>query len=329
MKTNPLLRLVTLALAAVSLQASAQNMNNVIPPTGALPTGMTKTQYQGATAVPFGPNGQIQTNVRAISSRSTLNDYWVIQYAASQSGFGLTPVKADMYPGVGVYYEEEGLFMKDVSTTGSLKQGSTVLSWGRPSTLTFGAPVTARLEAGNSVNVYLGPTAVTYDLIVKELSSGQVVYQQPGYTGGCYFWPVLILRTGDYQFEVKSSNGSAIKSVIQFTHNNAAVTPTLSTGSTFSSILAAKSFGYSKFKIRMSKGQKLKFTLTQSGTVDFRLISADGTLISADGNLSSRSSLTLTAVPVTGDYYLIFKKPWSTSGASMQVTTTGIIQVLP
>lgn len=329
MKANSLLRLATLALASVSLQVSAQNMNNVIPPTGALPTGMTKTQYQGATSVPFGSNGQIQTNVRAVSSRSTLNDYWVIQYAASQTGFGLTPVKADMYPGVGVYYEEEGLFMKDVGTTGSLKQGSTVLTWNRPSTLTFGAPVTARLEAGNSVSVYMGPSAAAYDLIVKEAASGKVIYQQPGGTSGCYFWPVLILRTGDYQFEVKSSDGSSIKTVIQFTHNNAAVTPTLATGSTFSSILAAKSFGYSKFKIRMNKGQKLKFTLTQSGTVDFRLISANGTLISAGGNLSSRSGGTLNAVPETGDYFLIFKKPWSTSGASMQVTTTGVVQVLP
>ena len=329
MKANSLLRLVTLALTAVSFEASAQNMNLVIPPTGALPTGMTKTQFEGANIAPFGPTGQIQTNVRAISSRSTLNDYWVIQYAASQSGFGLTPVKADMYLGVGPYYEEEGLFMKDVSTNGSLKQGSTSLTWGRPSTLTFGAPVTARLETGNSVNVYMGPTAVDYVLVVKEVASGKVISQQPGSKSIWYFWPVLILRSGDYQFEIKSSDGSAIKTAIQFTHNNAAVTTTLTSGSTFSSSLAAKSFGYSKFKIRMTKGQKLKFTLTQSGTVAFRLISATGKLISADGSISSRSSLTLNAVTETSDYFLIFMKPWSTSGASMSVITNGIVQVLP
>ncbi len=184
MKAN-LLRHLTLALIAVSFEVGAQNMNLVIPPTGALPTGMTKTNYEGATSVPFGPAGQIQTNVRAISTRSTLNDYWVIQYAASQSGFGLTPVKADVYPGVGVYYEAEGLFMKDVGTAGSLKQGSTSLTWGRPSTLTFGAPVTARLEAGNSVNVYMGPTAVDNVLIVKEVASGKVISHQPGSKSSC------------------------------------------------------------------------------------------------------------------------------------------------
>lgn len=329
MKTSSLHLLVTLALATISLQATAQNMNNVIPPTGTLPAGITKVQYQGATCVPFGSAGQIQTNVRAVSPVSTLNDYWVIQYAASSSGFGLTPVKADMYPGVGVYYEEEGLFMKDVNTTGSLRQGSTALTWGRASKLTLSAPVTARLEASSSVSVYLGRTTTESELIVKELSSRQVIYQQPAGSSGWYFWPVPILRAGDYEFQVKARDGSVIKADILFAHNNARTTTTLTTGSTFSSSLAAKSFGYSKFKIRLNRGQKLKFTLTQSNTVDFRLIAADGTLISAGGNISRGASPTLDAVPATGDYYLIFKKPWSTSGAAGAITTNGVVQVLP
>ncbi len=79
----------------------------------------------------------------------------------------------------------------------------------------------------------------------------------------------------------------------------------------------------------MAKGQKLKFTLTQSGTVAFRLISSTGTLISADGSISGRTSLTLNAAPQTGDYFLIFMKPWSSSGAIMPVITNGIVQVLP
>lgn len=324
------LRSITVAITAFALNATAQNMNEVILPTGALPAGITKTLYQGASTVPFGATGQIQTNVRAISAKSTLADYWVVQYAASQTGFGLSPVKADVYPGVGVYFEEQGIFMKEVNTNGALKYGATALAWGKNTPkLTFSTPVTAYLETGSSVSMRAFLPGVSYFLKVTEASTKKVIYYQPGYAAGTHHWPVHILRSGNYSFQLVPVSGTQpVSAAVRFTHNNASTTKAVKNGQTFSVALAPESLGYAKLKISLKAGQKVKVNITKSNAVDILLIASDSTLVAAEGNLLTRSTLVLNPAPSTGDYYLVFRKPYSSSGAASTVQTNGILEVL-
>lgn len=317
-------------MIALTLKAGASNMNEIIVPTGALPAGMTQVRYQGATTVPMGAAGQIQTNVRAVSSKSTLADYWVIQYAASQTSFGLTPVKADVYPGVGVYYEDQGLFMKDVNTNGALTFNGTALTWGRMSpTLTLSSPVVANLETGSSVSVRVYNPGVNYFMMVTELATKKVIYNQPGFVSGTYHWPVNILRGGKYSFTfVAVGSSNPVKAKVSFTHNNGSKVTSLKHGQTFGSSLPADSSSYSKFKVTLKAGQKIKLNITRSNAVDVVLIASDNSLVAAEGNLLSGAKLVMNPAPAAGDYYLVFRKPYSSYGASSPVITSGIIEIL-
>ena len=323
--------LLTSALLLLSLNAGASNMNEIIVPTGALPTGMSKVQYQGAVTESFGDAGQIQTNVRAVSAKSTLADYWVIQYAASQTSFGLTPVKADVYPGVGVYYEQDGLFMKDVNPNGALTLNGAPLTWGRLSLkTTLSSPVVANLETGSSVSVYSSNAGVPYFLVVTELATKKVIYSQPGFPSATYHWPVNILRGGKYSFAFVAVGSTApVTAQVRFTHNNASKTIAVKNGQTFSTSLSAYSFSYAKLKVTLKAGQKVKLNITLSNhPVNVVLVASDNTLVAADGNLVSRSTLVMNPVPAAGDYYLVFRKPYSTAGAMLPVVTNGVIEVL-
>lgn len=62
--------------------------------------------------------------------------------------------------------------------------------------------------------------------------------------------------------------------------------------------------------------------------VDVVLIASDSSLVAAEGNLITRSTLVMNPAPAAGDYYLVFKKPYSASGALIPVVTNGVIEIL-
>lgn len=313
-------------LTGIGGDAQAHNVNEVIVPTGAVPTTLGKVNMAGVTALPLDSKGMILTNVR---NTARPDDYLVALYNTATAGLGLTPVKVDVYPNVGPFYEEDGLFMKNVSTTGVLRQGSTALTWGRSSMLTFGTPVTATLDAGSSFTLYVASPSTTYNMVVTESATGKVIYDQPGFASGTFHWPVAILRSGQYTIALRPHTGTSLRATVKFTHNNASTLVTIPSGGTFAYSLAGDAFSYAKAKVRLTAGQNLKLTATRSFPVDIRLIAPDNTLVASNGNLTTGSMIVLNDAPVTGDYYLVVMKPFTSSGANYSGAGTMRFDVLP
>ena len=307
----------------------AQNVNTIIAPTGAPPSGMSKVDLSAVTVQPNSPGLLLATNARMIANGSTLADYWVGLYGVSNTTGGLSLLKADKYPSVGVYYEDEVLFMRDLASLGALKMGSTAAAWDSFLAYKSAVPVTATLEQGSSISVTVQlPSTASYALEVKD-SAGRVIYDFPGtYDGSTMFWPVAILRQDTYAFRIKPLSATSMTAKVRFTHANGTKTQNLVSGGTFNFTLPAYSLSYAKAKIRVTGGYSIRLNMTAGSAVDPRVVDSTGNLIYSDGNLKAGLTYTTPPMPATGDYYLVIRKPETSAAMTSAATSKGTITLV-
>ena len=296
----------------------------ITPPTGSVPTGITEIHLEAANAHPLSPTSVIYTNVRAKSASTTLDDYLAVSYTTGKNSLALTPSKVDIYKSVGIYEENNSLLLKDISNTGTLKQGTTTFAWGAPRTITPTTPITATVETGSSLNIWVGPVRTGTTLEVVEMSTGESEVIALA-TSGTHFKRVSFLRGGAHQFRIAGTSSATMV----FTHGNLSKVVTLVSGGKFafsSIVLPAKSEAYGKVKVRMNAGQQLKVTMGSSSLVDLYLVASNNTLVGGISNMYTNASYTLPRVPATGDYYLVVVKDETIFNST--ATSSGTIQVL-
>jgi hypothetical protein len=300
-------------------------------PTGNVPTGITKIVTSAVSAYPVSANSVIHSNVRATSSSTTLADYLVVNYSTTNTSLIMQPTKVDVYPGVGIYCEPDGLLMKDLSSAGVLKQGAVTVPWGKATKLSFGTPVTATLEAGMNLAIaILSPTAES--IVEFTIPSGQKFNAaRIPKTTTSYLYSIPILRTGTYSIRLVPVTGTAaVSASINLNHNNNAkvlVIPAGVTNASFSTvtgILPAYSQAYFKMKVTLNAGKALKLTMTSSSRMDAFMIDSNNQAVWGFGNLVTGSSVTTPPVSTAGDYYIVLRKDETiyTSAANSKGTLT-------
>jgi hypothetical protein len=75
-------------------------------------SGVKSLQFQASTAVPTSTSISF-SNVRAISSSTTLNDYLIYNYTLNVTNQQLTPSSVTVYKNIGVYDEPDGIFINN------------------------------------------------------------------------------------------------------------------------------------------------------------------------------------------------------------------------
>lgn len=205
-------------------------------PTGTPPTGITKIDSSAVSASPLSSTSVLHTNVRTISSSTTLNDYLTVAYKTTNTSLIMTPDKVDVYPGVGLFYEPDGLLLKDFpsgTVVDNLKQGATTILWQKTTAITFSSPVTASLLPGMSLAIGIFAPTADCDLIITQ-PGGRVVNTGRLIKASSNTVSLPILKAGQYSFHLAPVTGTtAIRASLNFNQNNISDVPPISSGQAF------------------------------------------------------------------------------------------------
>lgn len=330
MKTTRFSLLFSLLISVACPLLRAQNINAIIVPTGTPPSAIRNVSLSGTATHPSGAGRLVFTNARITASGWSPMDYGVLLYEVSNSTGALSLLKADRYPGIGCFFEDEVLLGTNVTSAGTLTLGTTSLAWGRSVLLTSPSTFTATVSAGSSITVKMASASVAYSLIVREKATGREIYRTNGPAVGVAFhWPVALLRTAAYTIQITPVSGTTFRGTAVISHNNLSQSAALGHGGVLSYSLPADSFSYAKARVQLRAGQNLRVTLGRGSAVDVRIITPDNNLLSAAGNLSSGRAMTSIDAPVSGEYTVFIRKTESVAAISAIALGSAEFSILP
>lgn len=318
------------------LSASATLMSHDLH--ASILSGVKSLQFQASTAIPTTSTAISFSNVRAISSKTTLNDYLIYNYTANITDQRLTPSSVTVYKNIGVYDETDRLFINNSPATITLTDTNGVTHYSDTqsfmSSSTGAKPLVFKnLAACSSLSFsFFAPTApaTPFELKLVCATNGQVITDSiiPSITGNNYqyMYSIPVLRSGEYNLYLIPIGATSVNYNLRFSSENASTLTPITTGQTISCNFRAYCRDYSKWSIGLQAGQSLSLSFPGgSSNVHYHIIRSDSTEF-AQGAVFEGISVLDQTIPVqqTGTYYIVLEKDeadWLNTGrASCTVT---------
>lgn len=298
-------------------------------------TGVTQINYQAATCRPINSSQFDMTNVRAVSSTTTLADYIIYQFTSNAVLQQLNATNAVVYPQVGVYYEDDVLFIKNVPRAITLLGPNGTTNYASDTSITVPTNATKpyvfkNLAAGTSLNITMlaesGPFnyALTETGTLPGADSFALITLDPGYFE--YYDKIPILKSGpQYLWLTPQNAGTTVNVNLRFANENGSTLGTLVTGQSLSYTFRPYVRDYAKWQIKLVKGQNLSLNVSSSTTSDilnFYVIGSDNTKQYEFDTFVPGTHLEFTGAPSTGVYYVVIGEDETYQSATFDGTVT-------
>lgn len=259
-------------------------------------------------------------NVRALSDTTTLSDYLEIDFLFDAESLRLIPTKLEKTGNLGIFFREQFLFSKDVSTGLNLK---------KPDDTTLPPNKRHRLTVSNSdefiLNMETG-TALTLELfdptdnyyIVIEGPEGNIVKKSLYKKDSKWVtWGTTILESGDHIIRFEPQNDSNMTLDFSFTNNNRSLLKTLVSGNAIQASLTGKGKEYDKYLITLAAGDLLEITAPSDKDILFQLVNENNVRVQ---NITSANMF--YQARTAGDYYLFIINNDHNNGSNYSGTIT-------
>jgi hypothetical protein len=258
-------------------------------------------------------------NLRILSDTTSLDDYISIDFLLDADSLRLIPGNFEVIEDLGIYYQKEYFFSKDVNEALSMTiPGGGTLASDTLHTLTVSAndEFTMLLQAGTLMTMRLLNPTDDYELQIDGPDGGS--YERGIYHQGSK-WNIgnrTIFQTGVYTFRFVPDNDSSMTLELGFTNNNRQPLTAISAGSSISVSLSGWGYEYAKYKISLNKGDTIEVTDPSDDDIWLYLVNSD-----SRGQASGSGEI-YTQVSSTGDYYLFVQNRDHENAGSYSGTVT-------
>jgi len=301
---------------------------------GSVLKGVTQINYQAASCYPISPSQFEMTNVRAISSTTTLADYLIYEFTSNAAAQQLNATQVFVYPQVGVYYEPDVLFLKNVPRAITLLNPNGTTKYASDTSVTVSTNaakpyVFKNLPVGVSLSVsFLNESApFSYAFTAADTKPGADSFTldtpDPGYYNFADHY--AILQSGNYYLWLSPQKaGTSVAVNLRFANENGSTLRTLTTGDSLSYSFRPYVRDYAKWQIHLVKGQNLTLNVASasSDALDFYVIGSDNTKQYEFDTFVSGVHLAFKGAPSTGTYYIVIAKELTAESASFEGTVT-------
>jgi hypothetical protein len=271
----------------------------------------------------------IFSNVRAVSSTTTLNDLLRVRYPVTKTTLNLSASNVEVFKDIGVFDEANALFMKNVPALPPMRYGTATTNYAAGVSNSFTGvngtkPFIFDLQAGHVLGFTFTSLSTPCFVALTRSSTPPTATEYTGLIASNFYDSELsAISTGKYYLWMKPQTGTTATVRFSFHNENAGTmsASSLVTGSTLTGSLRSEVRDYLKWKVRLTKDQDLTLTQTSGSRVQWRLIADDSTQVGSF--FVSSSSVTFAVgvnVPRTGDYYLVAEKEVLNSGTSIRAT---------
>lgn len=259
-------------------------------------------------------------NLRILSDTTNLDDYISIDFLLDADSLRLIPGNFKVIEDLGIYYQKEDFFSKDVNETLQMSvPGGGTLASNTMHTLTVSGndEFTMLLQTGTVLTMKLFNPTDDYKLQIDRPDGG--IYERNMFKQGSN-WIAFgrsILQTGIYTFRFVPDNNSFMTLEFGFTNNNRQPLTAISSGSSISVSLNGWGYEYAKYKISLNKGDTIEVTDPSDDDIWLHLVNSD-----SKGVHHVTGGELYTQVSSTGDYYLFVQNRDYENAGSYSGTVT-------
>ena len=282
---------------------------------------INKIILEGGTAT-VSASGISLNNIRIESDTTNLDDYISINFLMDLESLQLIPQEIEIVNNLGIYYEDEDLFSKDIAEdiymttpTGTTLSSDTLYNV----TATKEDEFQIFLEAGTVLTMRLKDPTDDYELQIDKPDGSQKIRSLYQKGSNWYSYGISILESGIYTFRFVPQNNSYVTLEFGFTNNNRKTLEEISSGSNISTSLNGWGHEYAKYHISLNAGDLLEVSDTSDDDIWFYLVNSNNQVVEhGNGGIYER-------VSSTADYYLFIMNRDYSNGSSYSCS----VQVTP